>query len=105
MSSSSGIALRIEPLRRPVDATVELPGSKSYTNRALLIAALAEGRSVIRRALFSDDTRAMHGALSALGINVRPSRTPRPTPLMAMVGPVRARPSSLSGTPAPRRDF
>src|SRR6185295_15312804 len=62
--------LNIEPLQRPVNATVELPGSKSYTNRALLIAALAEGRSVIRRALFSDDTRAMHGALSALGINV-----------------------------------
>jgi 3-phosphoshikimate 1-carboxyvinyltransferase len=68
--SSSSSALSIEPLRRPVDATVELPGSKSYTNRALLIAALAEGRSVIRRALFSDDTRAMHGALSALGIKV-----------------------------------
>jgi 3-phosphoshikimate 1-carboxyvinyltransferase len=71
MMSSSSTVLRIEPLGRPVDATVELPGSKSYTNRALLIAALAEGRSVIRRALFSDDTRAMHGALSALGIDVQ----------------------------------
>ena len=62
--------LAIEPATRVVDATVELPGSKSYTNRALLIAALADGRSVIRRALFSDDTRAMHGALTALGIGV-----------------------------------
>ena len=62
--------LAIEPATRVVDATVELPGSKSYTNRALLIAALADGRSVIRRALFSDDTRAMHGALTALGIRV-----------------------------------
>src|SRR5258706_121014 len=71
MMPPNSTVVRIEPLSRPVDATVELPGSKSYTNRALLIAALAEGPSVIRRALFSDDTRAMHGALSALGINVQ----------------------------------
>src|SRR6185436_4443500 len=70
LMSPISTAVSIEPLGHPVDATVELPGSKSYTNRALLIAALAEARSVIRRALFSDDTRAMHGALSALGINV-----------------------------------
>src|SRR5262245_41833877 len=60
----------VKPVARPVDATVELPGSKSLTNRALLIAALANGTSTIRRALFSDDTHAMHGALEALGIAV-----------------------------------
>src|SRR5215207_1000762 len=64
------MTLTIEPAPRAIDATVELPGSKSYTNRALLIAALAEGPSTIRHALFSDDTRAMHGALTALGIRV-----------------------------------
>jgi 3-phosphoshikimate 1-carboxyvinyltransferase len=64
------MTLSIEPAPRAIDATVELPGSKSYTNRALLIAALAEGRSTIRHALFSDDTRAMHGALKALGIRL-----------------------------------
>jgi 3-phosphoshikimate 1-carboxyvinyltransferase len=63
--------IRIEPVRRPIDATIELPGSKSLTNRALLIAALARGESAISRALFSDDTRAMHGALATLGIDVR----------------------------------
>lgn len=62
--------MTIAPAAGPVNATVELPGSKSYTNRALLIAALARGRSTIRRALFSDDTRYMHGALAALGIAV-----------------------------------
>src|SRR5207302_3675887 len=61
----------IAPVAMPVDATVELPGSKSYSNRALLIAALAEGRSTIERALFSDDTHYMHGALSALGVSVQ----------------------------------
>jgi 3-phosphoshikimate 1-carboxyvinyltransferase len=62
--------LAIEPLVRPVDATVVVPGSKSYTNRALLAAALAEGHSVLRGALFSDDTRYMVGSLRALGLRV-----------------------------------
>jgi 3-phosphoshikimate 1-carboxyvinyltransferase len=62
------MTLAIRPLERPVNATVELPGSKSYTNRALLIGALADGHTTITRALFSDDTEAMHGALLALGI-------------------------------------
>ena len=63
-------SIAIQPAARPIDATVPLPGSKSYSNRALLIAALAEGRSEISRALFSDDTRYMHGALQALGIAI-----------------------------------
>ena len=64
------MSLTIAPAAGPIDATVALPGSKSYTNRALLIAALAQGHSRIERALFSDDTRAMQGALTALGIRV-----------------------------------
>lgn len=46
------------------------PGSKSYTNRALVLAALAGGRSTIEGALFSDDTLHMARSLSALGIRV-----------------------------------
>jgi 3-phosphoshikimate 1-carboxyvinyltransferase len=65
------VALPIEPITRPFDAVVELPGSKSYSNRALLVAALARGRSEITRALFSDDTRYMQRALEALGVRVR----------------------------------
>ena len=60
----------MRPVAAPIDATIELPGSKSYTNRALLIAALADGRSMIERALFSDDMRAMHASLQARGIRV-----------------------------------
>jgi 3-phosphoshikimate 1-carboxyvinyltransferase len=55
---------------RPIDAVVALPGSKSYTNRALLIAALANGQSRLERALFSDDTRYMVSALRNLGIRI-----------------------------------
>lgn len=60
----------IVPATRPIDADVRLPGSKSYTNRALLIAALAKGETVLSHALFSDDTRYMVGALQALGISI-----------------------------------
>lgn len=53
-----------------VSGTVSLPGSKSYTNRVLPIAALAHGRSVIQGVLESDDTRYMVDALRTLGINI-----------------------------------
>ncbi|KUP96563.1 3-phosphoshikimate 1-carboxyvinyltransferase [Thermobifida cellulosilytica] len=55
---------------RPVDATVSLPGSKSMTNRAMILAALSETPSVVRRPLRSRDTVLMAGALRALGITV-----------------------------------
>jgi 3-phosphoshikimate 1-carboxyvinyltransferase len=53
--------------RTPVEARVELPGSKSLTNRALVLAALADGPSVVRRALRSRDTELMAAALAGLG--------------------------------------
>jgi 3-phosphoshikimate 1-carboxyvinyltransferase len=54
----------------PVAATVELPGSKSITNRALPLAALANTSSVVRGALRSRDTDLMAAALRALGTGV-----------------------------------
>ena len=51
----------------PVRATVEVPGSKSITNRALLLAALADGPSTIRRPLVSRDTSLMLAAVRTLG--------------------------------------
>ena len=53
-----------------MDARVELPGSKSLTNRALVLAALSNAPSVVRRALRSRDTELMAAALSALGSTV-----------------------------------
>jgi 3-phosphoshikimate 1-carboxyvinyltransferase len=53
-----------------VRAVVSLPGSKSLTNRALVLAALAEGPSVVRRALRSRDTLLMAEALSTLGVTI-----------------------------------
>ena len=77
MTSSKAPPLPIEPIAKPFDATVTLPGSKSYSNRALLVAALARGRSEITDALWSDDTRYMHRALEALGVRVRADEATR----------------------------
>ena len=64
----------VVPLSEPPDADVVVPGSKSITNRALVCAALAEGRSTLRGALFADDTEAMLGVLSGLGIRTEVDR-------------------------------
>jgi 3-phosphoshikimate 1-carboxyvinyltransferase len=56
--------------RGPVHGEVTLPGSKSLTNRALVLGALADAPSVVRRALRSRDTLLMAGALTALGSRV-----------------------------------
>jgi 3-phosphoshikimate 1-carboxyvinyltransferase len=63
--------IAMQPISRPIVGTAYVPGSKSITNRALLIAALAGGPSTLTGALFSDDTRYMAGALNQLGITVR----------------------------------
>ncbi|MEW6153190.1 MAG: 3-phosphoshikimate 1-carboxyvinyltransferase [Actinomycetota bacterium] len=57
----------VRPLVRPPDAVVTVPGSKSITNRALVVAALAAGRSRLTGVLVSDDTEAMAGALTSMG--------------------------------------
>ena len=66
-------SIEIEPVRRPVRATVRPPGSKSITNRALVCAALAEGTSTLRGALDSEDTRVMIEGLRKLGISIEVS--------------------------------
>lgn len=62
--------LVVEPLSAPLDAVVRVPGSKSYTNRALVTAALADGTSEIDGALVADDTAAMADGLEALGARI-----------------------------------
>ena len=57
--------------RGRLEGTVRVPGSKSLTNRALLSAALAPGRSEIVAPLDSDDTRALARALARLEAGVR----------------------------------
>ena len=54
----------------PISATVRVPGSKSATNRALVLAALADGPSTVRGALSARDTHLMAGALTELGVDI-----------------------------------
>ena len=65
-------SLPITPFTRPVRGDVMLPGSKSLTNRALLLAALCDAPVTLGNALFSEDTEIMVAALNALGIEVLP---------------------------------
>lgn len=60
----------IDPLAHPPHCTIRVPGSKSLTNRAVLIAALAQGESVLEGALASDDTHYMVEAWRQLGIAI-----------------------------------
>lgn len=62
--------LPIQPFTRPARGEVTLPGSKSLTNRALLLAALCKGPVTLTGALFSEDTEIMMTALRMLGFQI-----------------------------------
>lgn len=62
--------LEIKPLTKPPNCTITVPGSKSITNRALILAALAKGTCTLRGALWADDTQVMVDSLQRLGFNV-----------------------------------
>lgn len=71
MNAAASIeGVRISPVRAPLAGRVTLPGSKSITNRALLLAGLAKGTSRLTGALKSDDTRWMAEALRAMGVSI-----------------------------------
>ncbi|HEY3496693.1 MAG TPA: 3-phosphoshikimate 1-carboxyvinyltransferase, partial [Polyangiaceae bacterium] len=80
--------LELPRLPRPPQQTWRVPGSKSITNRALVLAALAEGETELSGVLHSDDTRHMRAALEALGIPVRDAG---PTTLVVSGGRSRLR--------------
>src|SRR5438045_4976468 len=62
-------SLELKPIRRTA-GKVRLPGSKSISNRVLLLAALAEGETEVSGLLDADDTRVMREALSRLGVEL-----------------------------------
>jgi len=66
--------IEIVPLDKPVRAEITVPGSKSITNRALILAALADGEVTLEGALWSEDTQIMVECLQDLGfmVNVAP---------------------------------
>lgn len=58
----------ITPLAKPVRWSVRVPGSKSFMNRAVLCAALARGKSIVRQPVYCDDTNYLISALRGLGV-------------------------------------
>lgn len=89
-----GSALLIEP-SGPVQGTVRPPGSKSYTNRALMVAALARGPSTITNLLEAEDTRYMAGSLRRLGFRVEADFAGRRCAIEGAGGEVPARRADL----------
>tara|TARA_Y100000996_G_scaffold410634_1_gene393361 strand:- start:2114 stop:4027 length:1914 start_codon:yes stop_codon:yes gene_type:complete len=63
--------LTIDPLVEPPNARIDLPGSKSITNRALVVAGLADGESELAGVLFSEDTHVMMDSLQKMGVGIR----------------------------------
>ena len=103
-SGAQGSVLQVEPFAGPLDASVRPPGSKSITNRALLIAALAEGESVLDGVLFADDTEAMIACIRSLGAGVIGDRESRRLTILGTGGRIASGPvtldADLSGTTA-----
>ena len=62
---------QVKKLTHPIDWTVTVPGSKSMTNRALLIAALSDDEVTLEGVLFSDDSRVFLGSLQSLGFDLK----------------------------------
>lgn len=60
---------KVTPVTKQSPFSVTVPGSKSITNRALLLAALSDGECILQNALFSSDSRALIAAIQALGIS------------------------------------
>lgn len=63
--------VEISPTGQPINSKMIIPGSKSFTNRALIMAAMAEGNSVVSGILKSDDSYWCIDALKKLGANIR----------------------------------
>ena len=71
--------IEIVPLTEPVHAEITVPGSKSITNRALVLAALADGETTLTGALWSEDTQVMVECLQELGFMVNVANDPNET--------------------------
>lgn len=69
------ILIDIAPILSPRTSLIPIPGSKSYTNRALILAALTPGPVTLENPLFCDDTEAMIACLRSLGIHIETQPT------------------------------
>ncbi len=87
--------LAIQPISHPLQASVRVPGSKSLTNRALLLAALANGESTLQNALFSDDSLFFIAALKQLGFLMNTDEAARQINITGLGGHIPAKSAEL----------
>lgn len=87
--------MQIPPIHHPLSAVVRVPGSKSLTNRALLIAALANGTTRLTHALFSDDSCYFAKALQTLGFDVELDEANHEMTVTGLGGNIPARQANL----------
>ena len=87
--------LAIRPFLRPARGVARVPGSKSVTNRALILAALADGETLLTGALFSRDTRILVTALRELGFDTAADERARTIRVRGLGGKIPARSARL----------
>jgi len=85
----------LQPVARPFSATLSPPGSKSITNRALVLAALAAGKTSLSNVLFADDTRIMLEALQSLGFELQASESQHTVHIAGQSGRIPASAANL----------
>ena len=96
----------VRKIEKPIDWCVTVPGSKSMTNRALLMAALSDGTVTLDGVLFSDDSRHFISSLTALGFDVLVEEEKRRVTVKGESGTIpkkEARKSGSDGTFHPLR--
>jgi 3-phosphoshikimate 1-carboxyvinyltransferase len=87
--------IEIQPVLRPIVGSIRPPGSKSLTNRALVVAALAEGVSTLSGVLDSRDTEVMIESLRRLGVSIDQSRADRTATVTGCAGRITASSADL----------
>jgi 3-phosphoshikimate 1-carboxyvinyltransferase len=88
--------LAVRPFTRPARGSAAIPGSKSLTNRAMLMAALCSGPVALTGALFSEDTRIMAEALRRMGFAVEETEGARTINVVGLGGDIPASTAQLS---------
>ncbi len=79
-------AVSFEPLSGPIHGSITVPGSKSITNRALICAAMAKGRSLLTGVLDSEDTRVMVDAWKLLGLELEWDKSAKSISIVGCAG-------------------
>ncbi len=93
--SASAPFVEIAPVAGPVLGSIRPPGSKSITNRAFILAALAEGRTTLAGVLDSQDTRVMVDSLHRLGVEVSQDLAARTATITGLGGGPHRQPADL----------